>query len=79
MSRWQEEHAALQERLLAAHAQNDLVQLAELYARSADLAEAAQDEKAACFYLTHALVFALECGSAQHRQLEERLRQYGRL
>lgn len=75
--RWQEGHTALQQQLLIAHEQDDLPLLAQLYSRCADLAEAEQDPGAACFYLTHALVFALDCGSPQHQQLEERLRRYG--
>jgi len=51
----------LNERMIAAHEARDLAGLVELYIQAA---EAVNDVDAACFYLTHAYVFALETGGA---------------
>jgi hypothetical protein len=68
----------LDERLLAAHAAGDLPALAMLYSQAADAREASGDIDAACFYLTHAFVFALEADDAQGPVLHARLKSYGR-
>ena len=68
----------LDERLLAAHAAGDLPALAMLYSQAADAREASGDIDAACFYLTHAFVFALEAGDAQGPGLHARLKAHGR-
>lgn len=65
----------LDARLLAAHAANDTVALVGLYADAADEAE---DTDRACFYLTHAYVFALELGDARAPALRARLAAHGR-
>lgn len=65
----------LDARLLAAHAADDRRALAELYAEAADKAE---DHDAACFYLTHAYVFALELGHPLAPVLRQRLVAAGR-
>ena len=62
--------------LLAAHAAGDSGALAGLYARAA---EAAPDLDAACFFLTHAFVFALEAGLPEADTYEARLRAHGRV
>lgn len=62
--------------LLAAHAAGDGVALSNLYAQAAD---AAQDVDAACFYLTHAFVFALEEGLPEAKDYEAQLRRHGRV
>ncbi|MSU88583.1 hypothetical protein GE300_02985 [Rhodobacteraceae bacterium 2CG4] len=64
--------------LLAAHAAGDADALARLYTTAGDWAEAAGDIDAACFYLTHAFVFALESGAPQVGALNERLAARGR-
>ncbi|MFS4583514.1 hypothetical protein [Phaeobacter sp. C3_T13_0] len=64
--------------LLRAHAENDSVALVSLYSRAADRAETANDIDRACFYLTHAFVFALESGSAEAEPLNARLAARGR-
>ncbi|MBT8455493.1 MAG: hypothetical protein KJO15_05270 [Alphaproteobacteria bacterium] len=69
---------ALETALLAAHARRDLSALAELYTQAADEKEAAQDIDAACFYLTHAYVFALDAGHPSAPALRARLVAYGR-
>lgn len=65
----------LDARLLAAHATGDRVALAVLYEEAAD---AAGDEDACGFYLTHAYVYALEAGLPQADRLRERLAAMGR-
>ncbi|WP_037309017.1 hypothetical protein [Ruegeria halocynthiae] len=64
--------------LLAAHARNDHVDLVRYYTMAADQREQAQDIDAACFYLTHAFVFALESGAPQADALNRRLVAHGR-
>ena len=64
--------------MLAAHAHGDLGALIELYTQAADLSEQAQNIDAACFYLTHAYIFALDAGAAEARDLHARLKARGR-
>lgn len=70
--------AALEQRLLAAHACNDLDALVALYQEAADCREADAEIEAACFYLTHAFVYALEAGHADAERLQLRLWKLGR-
>jgi len=56
----------------------DQPRLAALYARAGDAAEAAGEIDAACFYLTHAYVFALAAGAPEAAALHARLLAYGR-
>lgn len=70
--------AALDAALLAAHDAGDRAALIRLYTKAADQKEAAGDIDAACFYLTHAYVFALESGAAEARALNARLADHGR-
>lgn len=67
---------SLQERLLAAHARDDRTALVSLYTEAADTAGAID---AACFYLTHAYIFALERGDPATRSLYDRLKAHGRV
>ncbi|CAD0185972.1 hypothetical protein RUESEDTHA_02875 [Ruegeria sp. THAF57] len=64
--------------LLEAHDRNDFDALIRYYTMAADECETAQDIDAACFYLTHAFVFALEFGAAEADALNARLAAYGR-
>jgi len=64
--------------LLAAHAAGDQPALIRLYTERADQLESAGDIDAACFYLTHAYVFALHAGAAEAQDLNRRLVAYGR-
>ncbi len=64
--------------LLEAHDRNDHDALVRYYTMAADEREAAQDIDAACFYLTHAFVFALESGAPEADSLNARLTAYGR-
>ena len=66
----------LDAQLLAAHAADDKPALVRLYAQAAD--EAAQ-LGSACFYLTHAYIFALEIDDPATPQLHARLRAEGRV
>jgi len=65
----------LDARLLAAHAAGDGRALVTLYTEAAD---AATDIDAACFYLTHAFVFALEQAHPDVDTLRARLVAEGR-
>lgn len=70
--------SALDSSLIAAHEAEDSVQLVALYSQAADEAERAGNIDAACFFLTHAYVFALEDGSARAAHLHARLVSFGR-
>ncbi|SHL30237.1 hypothetical protein SAMN05444414_11048 [Roseovarius marisflavi] len=65
----------LHDQMLAAHEARDQMALISLYAAAA---ESANDLDAACFFLTHAYVFALEAGAPQARDLHARLKRHGR-
>ncbi|MBW4982355.1 hypothetical protein KZZ07_07365 [Mameliella sp. CS4] len=66
---------ALDDMLLAAHEAGDRPALVGLYAQAA---ETVNDMDAACFYLTHAYVFALELGDRRATALHARLKAEGR-
>ena len=65
----------LDTRMIAAHDSGDHSALIRLYTQAAD---EANDLDAACFYLTHAYIFALEAGSDQAPVLHARLVRHGR-
>jgi len=65
----------LDQRLLAAHDAEDYAALVGLYTQAAD---AAKDLDAACFYLTHAYIFALEQNHPDQGDLHARLKAHGR-
>ena len=72
-------HEAARDRdLIAAHDRGDSGRLAELYFSAAQHEEASGQIEAACFFLTHAYVFALEAGSHSATFIVERLRAYNR-
>lgn len=64
--------------LLAAHERDDRVALVRLYQQAADEAERAADIDAACFFLVHAYVFALETAHPDTPVLHARLKAHGR-
>ena len=66
---------ALNARLLAAHAAKDKTALVTLYTHAADIAG---DTDAACFFLTHAYIFALDLGDPRAAALHARLVEHGR-
>lgn len=66
----------LNDAMLAAHARADGPQLVALYTQAADQTN---DIDAACFYLTHAYIFALELGAPQVAMLHGRLAAHGRV
>jgi hypothetical protein len=70
--------SALDAALIDAHHRDDRDALVRLYASAGDLAEAAGDVDACCFYLTHAYVFALQEGAPEADGLHARLLAYGR-
>jgi hypothetical protein len=65
----------LDTRLIAAHEAGDRRALIGLYAEAADRMN---DLDAACFFLTHAYVFALEAGTSEAAPLHARLKAHGR-
>ena len=71
--------AGLDAALLAAHGDDDRPRLVALYARAGDLAEAEGQIDRACFYLTHAWIFALEQGLDASAALQSRLAARGRM
>ncbi|MBY6114347.1 hypothetical protein KUW09_07705 [Mameliella alba] len=66
---------ALDDLLLSAHDADDRPALVGLYEQAADTAN---DLDAACFYLTHAYIFALELGDPRAATLHARLMAEGR-
>ncbi|MBO9463651.1 hypothetical protein J7443_00270 [Tropicibacter sp. R15_0] len=68
----------LNQELLAAHDRQDTEALVRLYTLAGDRAEMRDDIDAACFYLTHAFVFALESAAVETDELNRRLADYGR-
>ncbi|WP_291730600.1 hypothetical protein [Leisingera sp. F5] len=72
------ERAELDRALLKAHEDKDNAALVQLYTLAGDRAEAAGNIDAACFYLTHAFVFALEAGQPEAKELNRRLAERGR-
>ncbi len=68
--------SALDAEMLAAHENDDGPALVALYAQAADEAD---DIDAACFYLTHAYIFALELGRPEVQALHARLDAHGRV
>ncbi|MEM8802715.1 MAG: hypothetical protein AAGF55_09285 [Pseudomonadota bacterium] len=68
----------LEAKLLQAHAMEDVPALISLYAQAADQAESESATDRACFFLTHAWIFALEAGDARAAKLKARLVAHGR-
>ncbi|GLO72486.1 hypothetical protein MACH17_40030 [Phaeobacter inhibens] len=68
----------LDQALLQAHAEGNSTALIRLYSLAADAAEGADEIDRACFYLTHAFVFALESGAPEADPLNARLAAQGR-
>ena len=65
----------LDAQMIAAHKAADQTALIRLYTQAADQAA---DLTAACFFLTHAYVFALEAGAPEAPALHARLKAHGR-
>lgn len=70
--------ATIDKALLEAERTGDAKTLVRLYRQAADLHEERGNIDAACFFLTHAYVFALEDGAAEAATLNQRLAQFGR-
>lgn len=68
--------STLNDKLLSAQDRGDKPALVTLYAEAADDAEGLD---AACFYLTHAYIFALEIGHEDTDKLHARLNTHGRV
>lgn len=79
MSSLSADDCVLHQQLLEAHAGQDLNSLMALYARAGKSMETRGDIDAACFYLTHAYVYALELGAPELPSLQARLLAYGRI
>jgi len=67
--------STLNDHLLAAHEAGDITSLIDLYTQAGD---SSQGSDAAAFYLTHAMVFALELGDPRAAVLRARLVAEGR-
>ena len=74
----QSEPSDLHAKLLAAHSVGDKSALVRLYTEAGETMESSGDIDAACFYLTHAYVFALDIGANEAHKLHGRLKAYGR-
>ena len=70
--------ATLELAMLDAHEREDADALVSLYSKAGELKELAGNIDAACFYYTHAYVFALETGNAQSVTLLQKLVVHGR-
>ncbi|MEM9473545.1 MAG: hypothetical protein AAGA00_16445 [Pseudomonadota bacterium] len=69
----------LQRDMLQAHEQDDQSALPPLYLEAARLREDAGDIDAACFFYTHAYVYALDCGDVSvAATARRRLQHHGR-
>lgn len=68
----------LHQRLLKAQAEDDFAELIDLYEQAAQAAELYADMEAACFYRTHAFVFALQVGDLRADDLQYALFLQGR-
>ena len=72
--------AKLQAELLIAHDNEDFATLSTLYSKAAFHLEASNNIDAACFYWTHAFIFALEANLDEATAiLRQKLASYGRL
>lgn len=67
--------STLDAQMIAAHEARDHPALIRLYTQAADEANSLD---AACFYLTHAYIFALEAGAPEAPTLHARLVTHGR-
>lgn len=72
------EKSELDAALLDAHQKKDSEALVMLYSKAGSEREDAGDIDAACFYFTHAYVFALESGDQRASSLIDVLLKYGR-
>ncbi|MEM7423902.1 MAG: hypothetical protein AAF334_09905 [Pseudomonadota bacterium] len=63
---------------MEAHELDDKITLVRLYTRAGDMADKAGNVDQACFFLTHAYVFALETGAPSADALHARLKAHGR-
>ena len=71
--------STLQSRMLAAHKRTDLSALPALYLEAARVREEGGDVDAACFFFTHAYVYALDAGDESIAdQALTKLRAFGR-
>ena len=70
--------AGLEADMLKAHDAGDLSALVQLYTKAANLAETKGAIDRACFFLTHAYVFALEARDPMADELKARLVAHGR-
>lgn len=70
--------AALDARLIAANETGDWPALVDLYIQAARSSDSSGDQDAACYYLTHAYVFALQIDDARVDDLHAELKARGR-
>lgn len=73
------EEERLQRDMLRAHEHDDVAALPPLYLAAARLRESQGDIDAACFFYTHAYVYALDCGDRKIAdEARSRLKCHGR-
>lgn len=72
------DRSQLDAHLIDAHRSGDLVRLVDLYSLAAERSETEGDIDAACFYLTHAYVFALQSDDPRAEDLRAILKARGR-
>lgn len=70
--------ADLNAEMLAAHAAGDKLAIMRLYHQAGSQMLANGEIDAGCFYLTHAYIFALDCGSAEAAVIHQILVAHGR-
>ena len=73
------DRTSLDTALIAAHDAGDAARLARLYAEAAGDFASLGDIDAACFFDTHAYVFALEAGLPEAAEIANRLKTRGRI
>jgi hypothetical protein len=64
--------------LLVAHARGDKPALVRLYLRAGEHMLSLGDIDAGCFYMTHAYIFALDCGDESVAEIHQILVAHGR-
>lgn len=64
--------------ILAAHAAKDIAALVPLYRQAGETMIKGGNLNAGCFFLTHAYIYALDCGDDAAPEIHQTLVAYGR-
>ena len=70
---------SMDDRILRAHEEGAGEELVTLYREAARRADAEGDDRKGAFFLTHAWIFALECGHEAAHEIAQELRARGQL